>query len=1162
MSASHRPTIVVDEVIEDRSQRAAVPAGSSSSPPHVKRYTRGRYLGKGGFAKVYAFTSLDSGREYACKVIPKCSLVKESSRKKLTNEINIHRTIRHSQVVRFERFFEDRSNVYILLELCPHQTMLELIKRRGQLSEVECQYYILQLVLTVQHLHGQAIIHRDLKLGNLFLGEQLDLKVGDFGLATRLEHSEERKRTICGTPNYIAPEILDNSDGHSFEVDVWAIGVILYTLLYGSPPFETSSVKTTYRRIRDNAYSFPTPSDANYRPVTPAAKSLIRRILCTDPKQRPTLSEMRADAFFTQSKVPDRLGVSVLDTPLPLQHQCKELIRMEELKDKEDEQRRKERRQTTQLEGEEAEEVEGRRGQENAAAAAAAPVLKQSPTAAAQPPARAEAAAATAPPRAVLAEKAVNGAPAEGPSTSASVERRALKAAQSSIMPTSAQSIPGSATAAPRPASPQPKGSSRRETLEREREAIIHRLKARTHSSATATALAAAHTTTPATSSSIPSTALPLTSAVPTTATAAVAHPFLHAGQPQATAAVKQREPQASQAASPSPFRRPLTGAPPSALAMSPSARRTSSAAPLLAPTPVPAVSSPTSSAASSSSSAPASGARSGACTTRPLPSSVCPPARANSVSPFPSPFITSSHGPKAGRSTPTTTATATPTPSSLRSISSSSSPSSSSSSSSASASPNSVGGQPSSSPPLPVTPLTWSSSPSHLVSIASAEASAATSAPASSAACEAEEARSALPCESPPPQGVEREVDALRRGREEREIRAKLEDKIDEERRRIRSHSHGRPSKDRTAQKRREKEREEEEEEGSEEERERQREQAGAGAQPADGSTVGRAVSAVGLPRSLPSAALSPSSSSSPSSSPSAPSSSSSRGVRSGASTSPPPAPPLPSVIEESFLAANGEVPGCTPALYVDKWVDYSNKYGLGYLLSDGRVGVYFNDASKAVTLGAGVQCSAFRYIERRSREEGGGEAVADFDLTDHPPALHKKVTLLQHFARYLTQRSSATNTAVDVADAHPTLPSSHSSSSSASLPFVRKWLRTKHAIFFRLSCGSVQVIFNDRTELVVGEGRVAYTDRAGRRVGGALEEVEARKEEGLAKRLRYMREILEHMTSRGSGSSSRQLAQQPQPHSTPRATSGAAVRRASQAEEEAKTRGTRGRV
>lgn len=86
-----------------------------------------------------------------------------------------------------------------------------------------------------------------MKLGNLFLNDKMQMKVGDFGLATKVMFEGEKKRTICGTPNYIAPEVLSSRVGHSYEVDVWSIGVILYTLLIGRPPFETSNVKSTYK---------------------------------------------------------------------------------------------------------------------------------------------------------------------------------------------------------------------------------------------------------------------------------------------------------------------------------------------------------------------------------------------------------------------------------------------------------------------------------------------------------------------------------------------------------------------------------------------------------------------------------------------------------------------------------------------------------------------------------------------------------------------------------------------------------------------------------------------------------------------------------------------------------------------------------------------------
>jgi len=114
-----------------------------------------------------------------------------------------------------------------------------------------------QIISAVQYMHGHRIIHRDLKMGNIFINANMELKVGDFGLATKLEFAEERKRTICGTPNYIAPEIIEGIVGHSYEVDIWSCGVICYALLFGKPPFETNEVKATYARIKVCKYDFP-----------------------------------------------------------------------------------------------------------------------------------------------------------------------------------------------------------------------------------------------------------------------------------------------------------------------------------------------------------------------------------------------------------------------------------------------------------------------------------------------------------------------------------------------------------------------------------------------------------------------------------------------------------------------------------------------------------------------------------------------------------------------------------------------------------------------------------------------------------------------------------------------------------------------------------------
>lgn len=160
-------------------------------------------------------------------------------------------------------------------------------------------------------MHKNGIIHRDLKLGNLFITDKMEIKIGDFGLATSIQYEGERKHTICGTPNYIAPEILEGKTlGHSYEVDIWALGVILYTLLVGRPPYETEDVKETYKKILSNIYSFP---DHIY--VSESAKDLIKKILIIDPTKRLKLDEIRNHAFLNETKIPASLPNSTCTMP-------------------------------------------------------------------------------------------------------------------------------------------------------------------------------------------------------------------------------------------------------------------------------------------------------------------------------------------------------------------------------------------------------------------------------------------------------------------------------------------------------------------------------------------------------------------------------------------------------------------------------------------------------------------------------------------------------------------------------------------------------------------------------------------------------------------------------------------------------------------------------
>jgi polo-like kinase 1 len=183
-------------------------------------------------------------------------------------------------------------------------------RRNQQLSVPEVQYFMKQLTDAVSYLHDNSIIHRDLKLDNVFLDETLNVKVGDFGLATRLNNPFATRTEQCGTLQYMAPEVVGQRR-YSFSVDIWSMGVILYQLLVGKLPFQASQRDdNTQWRILTNDFSF--PSDVH---ISQDAKDLISSMLHADPDQRPSLYEISRHPFLSiaGAKIPTWLPLSALD---------------------------------------------------------------------------------------------------------------------------------------------------------------------------------------------------------------------------------------------------------------------------------------------------------------------------------------------------------------------------------------------------------------------------------------------------------------------------------------------------------------------------------------------------------------------------------------------------------------------------------------------------------------------------------------------------------------------------------------------------------------------------------------------------------------------------------------------------------------------------------
>lgn len=255
----------------------------------VSTYDVGELIGKGGFSKVYKLTKQPSGEAFAAKI---CTI---ESRKNLEREAVIHRELSHPHILQLVEVFEDQEFYIMVLEYCEHGSIQEFIKTRKKITEPEARKWLLQCVEGLQYLHANNVIHRDVKPGNIFLDSEYRCKIGDFGLAFRIESSQPSPSKVVGTPNYVAPEVIWPAKGccYGFGVDIWSLGVTLYYWLVGKAPFETSSIRTTYRRIRDAIFYF--PDRAN---LSKESRDLIKQMLKKKPSDRLSLEQIKTSQFM------------------------------------------------------------------------------------------------------------------------------------------------------------------------------------------------------------------------------------------------------------------------------------------------------------------------------------------------------------------------------------------------------------------------------------------------------------------------------------------------------------------------------------------------------------------------------------------------------------------------------------------------------------------------------------------------------------------------------------------------------------------------------------------------------------------------------------------------------------------------------------------------
>ncbi|CAM8919639.1 unnamed protein product [Rhodiola kirilowii] len=262
------------------------------------KYEMGRLLGKGTFAKVYHARNLITGEGVAIKIMSKEKLKKSGMMKQIEREISIMKLVKNPNVVDLKEVMATKSKIFFVMEYVKGGELFDKVAR-GKLKEDVARRYFQQLISAVEYCHSCGVSHRDLKPENLLLDENGDLKISDFGLSALPEQvkSDGLLHTRCGTPAYLAPEVLKFKGYGGAEADVWSCGVVLYVLLAGFLPFDDENVMKMYKRITTGSYVTP-PWFSNQ------TKRVIAKLLVVNPKKRVDIPAIMRMPWFKKGFEP------------------------------------------------------------------------------------------------------------------------------------------------------------------------------------------------------------------------------------------------------------------------------------------------------------------------------------------------------------------------------------------------------------------------------------------------------------------------------------------------------------------------------------------------------------------------------------------------------------------------------------------------------------------------------------------------------------------------------------------------------------------------------------------------------------------------------------------------------------------------------------------
>ncbi|XP_062341835.1 serine/threonine-protein kinase MARK2 isoform X2 [Osmerus eperlanus] len=281
-------------------------ATTADDQPHIGNYRLLKTIGKGNFAKVKLARHVLTGKEVAVKIIDKTQL-NSSSLQKLFREVRIMKLLNHPNIVKLFEVIETEKTLYLIMEYASGGEVFDYLVAHGRMKEKEARAKFRQIVSAVQYCHQKCIVHRDLKAENLLLDADMNIKIADFGFSNEFTLGNKLD-TFCGSPPYAAPELFQGKKYDGPEVDVWSLGVILYTLVSGSLPFDGQNLKELRERVLRGKYRIPFYMSTD-------CENLLKKFLILNPTKRGSLEQIMKDRWMNVGQEEEELKPYVEPQP-------------------------------------------------------------------------------------------------------------------------------------------------------------------------------------------------------------------------------------------------------------------------------------------------------------------------------------------------------------------------------------------------------------------------------------------------------------------------------------------------------------------------------------------------------------------------------------------------------------------------------------------------------------------------------------------------------------------------------------------------------------------------------------------------------------------------------------------------------------------------------